>query len=140
MAVDSRPRSWRYSSDLGAESSSDLELAVGLRVVCWNFGCEFRSGAYSEGRFGFFGEVYSGGGAGLTQDVSSGWPDFGTVGVSGRTNSETPRALLGNLANTVTSRTFRVPTGNGTLPFLAMKADSGIETVLPAGMPAGSEA
>lgn len=88
----------------------------------------------------FFEEVYLGVGTGLTQDISSGWPDFGMVGVSGRTNSDTPRALLGNLANTVTSRTFRVPTGNGTLPFLAIKAESGIETVLPAGMPAGSEA
>ena len=118
----------------------DLEFAVGLRIDCGNFGRDVHSRADSDGRFWFFGEVHQGVGTGLTQDISSGWPDFGMVGVSGRTNSDTPRALLGNLANTVTSRTFRVPTGNGTLPFLAMKAESGIETVLPAGMPAGSEA
>ena len=122
-----RLRSWRYSSDLGAESFSDSDVRLAV-------GGFWRSGLV------FFEEVYLGVGTGLTQDISSGWPDFGMVGVSGRTNSDTPRALLGNLANTVTSRTFRVPTGNGTLPFLAMKAESGIETVLPAGMPAGSEA
>lgn len=122
-----RLRSWRYSSDLGAEyfSDSDVRLAMG---------------GFWGSELVFFEVVYFGVGAGLTQDTSSGWPDFGMVGASGRTNSDTPRALLGNFANTVTSRTFRVPTGNGTLPFLAMKAESGIETVLPAGMPAGSEA
>ena len=87
--------------------------------------------------FGFFSQSEA---TGLTHDISSGWPDFGTVGVSGRTNSQTPLALLGSFANTVTSRTFRVPTGNGTLPFLAINADRGIETVFPAGMPEGSEA
>ena len=66
--------------------------------------------------------------------------DFGRVGFSGRMNSATARARVGIWAKTVTSFTFRFPTGNFTLPFLATKAARGIETVLPGGMPAGSEA
>jgi len=77
---------------------------------------------------------------GLIQEASCDWSDFGTVGFSGRTNSDTALALFGNFANTVTSRTLLVPTGNVTLPFLATKAARGIETVPPAGTPAGSEA
>jgi len=66
--------------------------------------------------------------------------DFGRVGFSGKMNSATARAREGIWAKTVTSFTFRFPTGNFTLPFLATKAASGIETVFPGGMPIGSEA